>query len=143
MTDRITIHDFDVANLSSSVPVKVASAGASLTLTPLLTGNIVILNSTSGSTVTLPAPAAGLVFKCIVGATGGHTISAPSACIQGSISVALYSTSGSLSTSTPKTTITTGTTNGSKVGDIVNLVSDGTFYYMSGTVSTFSGFQLA
>lgn len=132
-----TIHEFSAVSLGQTLST-VTNAGTTITLNPTQSGEIIVLNSTGGSTVTLSAPQAGLSYKFIVGVTGGHTITAPSASILGSVTSAITSTAATslLTTGAAKTVI--ATTAGSARGDTISLVSNGTAYYVSGAVANFN-----
>lgn len=132
-----TIHEFSAISLGQTL-LNTVNAGTAITLTPTQSGEIIVLNSTVGSAVTLGAPQAGLSYKFIVGVTGGHTITAPSASILGSVTSAITSTAATslLTTGIAKTSI--ATTAGSARGDAITLVSNGGAYYVSGSVSAFN-----
>jgi hypothetical protein len=132
-----TIHEFS-AIASGQTLTSINNAGTAITLTAAQSGEIIVLNSTSGSAVTLSAPEPGLSYRFIVGVTGGHTITAPSATILGSVTSAITSTAATslLTTGAAKTSI--ATTAGSVRGDTISLVSNGGAYYVSGAVSTFN-----
>ena len=131
-----TIHEFSSVSFGQTL-LGVNNAGTAITLGPTQSGEIIVLNATSGSAVTLGAPALGLSYRFIVGVTGGHTITAPSASILGSVTAAIP-TAGSvlLTTDAAKTVIST--TAGSVRGDTILLVSNGGAYYVSGAVANFN-----
>lgn len=126
------IHDFRSVNLGQS-QLQITHAGSAITLTPAESGDIILLNATGGSTVTLPPPISGLMYRFIVSNTGAHTLTAPSACINGALAISQYSTSANLATGAAKTVIKT--TNGSLIGDSFNLVAADSKYFLSGVVS--------
>lgn len=134
-----TIKEYQSVSVSSTL-VQVNLAGSSVNLGNNQSGEVVTLNSTGGSVVTLPFPMKGLQYKFIVSATGGHTITAPSACIYGAVCNAVSNTGASiLSTGSAKTII--ATTTGSAVGDSFSLVCDGSKYFVSGSVSQFNALK--
>lgn len=134
------IHDFRSINLSSS-KVQVMDADSTITLSSEHSGDIILLNATGGSAVTLPTPSSGLIYQFIVANTGGHVITAPSACINGALSISQYSTSANLSTGAAKTVIRT--TTGSLIGDRINLIGSGSKYFLTGNVSLFNAVNIA
>lgn len=131
-----TIHEYQSLTVAST-NLNVLPAGTNLILTSAQDGNVVLLNATAGSIVNLPSPQSGALFTFLVSATGGHVVAAPSASIYGSI-MASNPTAGSsmLTTGPAKTTIST--TTGSAVGDTFTLVSDGTNFYVKGSVANFN-----
>lgn len=134
------IHDFQSLNLGQS-RLQLSDAGTSITLGPAQSGDIVTLNATSGSIVSLPFPSSGLVYKFIVTNTGAHTLTAPSACINGAIANAISSTNGNLATGASKTAIST--TAGSVIGDSFTLLGTGSKYFLSGNVTNFDAIRYA
>jgi hypothetical protein len=134
------IQEFSSIKVDSST-LQVVEAGSAITLTPSNSGDIVLLNATGGSSVTLPVPSSGLIYQFIVTNTGGHVITAPSACINGAVAISQYSTSANLATGAAKTTIRT--TSGSLIGDRINLVGTDSKYFLSGTVSVFNALNIA
>ena len=135
-----TIHEFSSIALGQTL-LSVNNAGTAITLDATKSGEIIVLNATGGSAVTLSAPEVGLSYRFIVGATGGHTITAPSATILGSVTSAITATAATsiLTTGAAKTII--HTTAGSVIGDSISLVSNGGAYYVSGEVSTFNALK--
>lgn len=133
-----TIHDFQSLNVGQSI-LDVTSVTNTLTLTPKHSGDIISLDSTSGCAITLPTPTPGCLFQFVVNNTGPHTITAPSACINGSIVNSIFNTGSNLATSTPKTVIST--TTGSAVGDTFTLTANSTKYFLKGTVAQFNAVQ--
>lgn len=134
------IHDFRSINVGSST-VQMTDADSAITLSAEHSGDIILLNATGGSAVTLPAPSTGLIYQFIVSNTGGHVITAPSACINGSLSISQFSTSANLATGAAKTVIRT--TTGSVIGDRINLVGSGELYFLNGNVSLFNAVNIA
>lgn len=131
-----TIHEF-ASIASSQILLNVNNAGTTITLNSSQSGEIIVLNATGGSVVTLSPPQAGLSYRFIVGVTGGHTITAPSASILGSVTAAIPTTgSALLTTGAAKTVIST--TAGSVRGDTISLISNGGAYYISGAVANFN-----
>ena len=132
-------HDFETISTQYQL-ANVTLAGTGVALGPQNSGLLVALNSTSGSANSLPYPTLGATFEFVVNSTSSaHSIVAPLACIVGSLS---NSTSGPLSANaTPKTVITSGVLG--NVGDRVRLISDGTYFYMSGSNSAYNGWSLS
>lgn len=134
------IHDFRSVNLGQS-QLQLTEAGSSITLSPSESGDIIALNATGGSAVALPTPLSGLMYRFIVTNTGAHTLTAPSACINGAISNAVFNTGANLATGAAKTSI--ATTAGSVIGDTITLVGNGSKYFVSGTVTNFNAVRFA
>lgn len=134
------IHDFRSVNLGQS-QLQITNAGSAITLTPAESGDIILLNATGGSNVTLPPPISGLMYRFIVANTGAHTLTAPSACINGAVAISQYSTSANLATGAAKTVIKT--TAGSLIGDSINLVAADSKYFLSGVVSMHNALHIA
>ena len=121
-------------------------------------GGLFVLNNGDGCNVFLPAPrlCAGASYTFIVGQTGGHVINTPNTCIYGTINGVITTTQGNCTLtdnngdtiSTSGNVITSISSNGitasgsmmlslntvGNVGDRVNLISDGSNYYVSGNV---------
>jgi hypothetical protein len=129
------IHDFQSVNLGQS-QLQLTEAGSAITLSPTHSGDIITLNATSGSLVTLPVPSAGLLYRFIVTNTGAHVLTAPSACINGAIAISQYSTSANLATGAAKTVIKT--TAGSAIGDQITLIGTDSKYFLGGVVGVFN-----
>lgn len=134
------IHDFKSINLSQS-RLQITEAGSSITLDPSHSGDIVALNATGGSVVTLPTPSNGLFYRFLVTNTGAHALIAPSACINGAIAISQYSTSANLATGASKTFIRT--TVGSLIGDQITLIGKDNNYFVSGVVSLFNSLSMS
>ena len=106
------------------------------------TGKVFILNSATEFATTLPAPKAGLFYKFIVGAapaSASYTIVTKSSAniIQGQVSSA-EDAAGSVSTAADADTITFADGK-AIVGDYVELISDGTNWYVSGMCNVQDG----
>lgn len=134
------IHDFRSINLSSS-KVQVTDADSTITLSSEHSGDIILLNATGGSAVTLPAPSSGLIYQFVIANTGGHVLTAPSACINGAVGHAVFNTGANLATGAAKTSIST--TSGSVIGDRINLVGSGSKYFLSGSVTNYNAIKFA
>jgi len=92
-------------------------------------GKTILLGSTSGAfTVTLPDAIDGLRFKFVVSTVSSaiRTISATSSVIQGTVIANGASVAG-----VDETNIALSAS--SKVGDTIELISDGTNFYLEGT----------
>jgi hypothetical protein len=135
-----SVHDFQSVNLSQSLS-QINLADSSLTVGNNYSGDVILLNATGGSTVTLPAPNSGLHFTFVVSNTGAHSIVAPSACINGAVANAVFNTGASLATGAAKTSIST--TAGSAIGDTIRLISTDSKYYLSGNVANFNAVKYA
>ena len=116
---------------------KMDSASASShALGPNDSGKTYLLHSTVARTITLPSPIAGCSFKFIVtDSTAASTIAATGNIIKGNV-VADDDTDA-----LDGTTITVGTS--ADIGDHLELVSDGTYWYVSGhTAHASAGFTI-
>ncbi|WP_299116928.1 hypothetical protein [uncultured Winogradskyella sp.] len=93
-------------------------------------GKTFILDAAAGAEITLPALASGLNYRFIVGsafATTNWTIVSSTSVIQGNVLVAGAHVAGS-----DENTISFVAT-AESIGDYVNLTSDGTNFYVSGS----------
>lgn len=131
-----TIHAFKTISVDSTTS-QVHSITGSSTLDSSHSGDLVILNSTSATTITLPAPQSGLKFHIAVGNTASHLISAPSACIVGGVVNAVANTAASLATGAAKTSVRF--TAGNSIGDSIQLIGDGSKYFLTGLVANAGG----
>lgn len=134
------VHDFKSINLGQ-LQLQVKNAGNALSLTPAESNDIISLNSTSGSAISLPTPSAGLHYRFIVTNTGAHTITAPTACINGALVNSVFNTGANLATGAAKTSI--ATTAGSVIGDNLSLIATNNKYFLSGNVSNFNAVKFA
>ena len=134
------VHDFQSVNLTQSL-TQINLAGSSLSVKNSHSGDVILLNATGGSAVSLPTPNGGLNFTFVVSNTGAHTIVAPSACINGAVANAVFNTGASLATGAAKTTISP--TAGSAIGDTIRLVATDSKYYLSGNVANFNAVKYA
>jgi hypothetical protein len=134
------IHDFHSVNLGQS-QLQITDAGSSVTLGPSHSGDIIALNATGGSVVTLPTPSDGLFYRFVVTNTGAHVLTAPSACINGALAISQYSTSANLATGSSKTVIKT--TAGSLIGDQITLLGKDNKYFLGGVVSMFNAVNIS
>jgi hypothetical protein len=107
---------------------KTGLVGATVVLTASQSGQAFLNNSTSGTPVwTLPAPASGLEFTFICGnTTNGMAINTTTA----SVIHAKTTATGTAITSTATTGAITNTQATAVVGDVLNLVCDGTDWWM-------------
>lgn len=131
-------HSFSRIDVATSID-RVVLAGNTFTATSTESGSFIILNSTSGSIVSVPNVGTGLDLTFIVGVTGGHTITCPTNTIFGSLNFPFAGTGGNL-LANGKTSIST--TTGSCVGDRLKLTCDGTNFYLAGTVSRFNALNI-
>jgi len=101
-------------------------------LTAVDSGKVFMLNYNTALAITLPAPTtAGLIFKFIaIDRTGVTTISSTSTNISGVICQLNSTTSNSVVAVSTATNILFGTN--AELGDTVELISDGTNYYVTG-----------
>lgn len=123
----------------------VKSLTAAYTVPQSESGMTYILNLAAGFATTLPAVKAGLKYKFIIGIsnTGSHTIVAPSAIIMGVVSSSdLNAGTDSSSSGTGITTITLAA-NVSLKGEWVELVCDGTNWFMSAATANYAGITLS
>ena len=107
-------------------------------------GKTIFLNSTTAFATTLPAPAMGLRFKFIVTGIPGasaHTVVASGAIIKGCVSSADLNAAADSPITTGGTTISFTTT--AAVGDWIELVSNGTNWFLSGNISIQTGMTIA
>ena len=137
-----TIHDFQSLNVSDSL-LSVTRAGTGATLGSLQSGNLITLNSTTGSLITLPAPTVGFSFPFVVAALGAHTITAPTSTLFGAINCAVPTAGSTLNVCSATGSSVLLTTAGSSIGDRITIVSDGVNYYISGTVAHFNSIKFA
>jgi len=109
---------------------KIQTVAAAVTLTDSDSGKVLILNAAAGKVVTLPSVAvAGFNVKVVVGAafaTTNFTVVAPTAKIQGGSIV------NSVFVPAADENTISFVASAESVGDYVDLVSDGTNYYVSG-----------
>ncbi len=131
-----TIHAFKTISVDS-VKAEVYNITASSTLTSSNSGDFIVLDTTTASTITLPTPEMGYQFHIAVGSTAAHLISAPSACIVGNIAYSVANTSGSLTTGAAKTSVRF--TSGNAIGDSIHLIGNGSKYFLSGNVANATG----
>jgi hypothetical protein len=134
-----SLQEFSTLTVSQTI-LTINPAGNALTLSKAQSGEIITLNSTSGSVITLGAPQAGLSYTFLVNVTGGHTITAPSASIYGSVT-STTDTSGNAMLTTGAAKSIISTTAGSAVGDQIQLLSDGTNYFVKGSVANFNALK--
>ncbi len=138
MSGYHSIHEFASLKVASSKR-QVSNVGTSITLTSDNSGNLLLLNSTSGSAITLPGATgnAGLTFEILVAATSaGHVITGAASSLVGCIPSSVTTLGSSITTNGAATL---STTTGSAVGDTIKLVSTGTKWAVSGAVKNFNG----
>lgn len=118
---------------------KITTVTGATTLTAADSDGVFVLAAAAGAAITLPAAARGVKYKFITGlafATTDWTIVAPDATIQGTVIVNGASVLGA-----NEDTITFAAS-AENVGDYVELVSDGTNWYVSGVGSAASSITL-
>lgn len=127
-----------MATTHFSGPVAVG-AGSIKTLTGAHTvtanenGTTFVLNAAAGAAITLPAPAAGLRYTFVTGlafATTDWVITATGAIMNGNVMEA-----GVVQVITGATTLNLELA-AEAVGDHISLISDGTLWYVSGSLAT-------
>lgn len=134
-----TIHDYRRINVGQTL-LQVSPAGTAITLGNSHSGDLITLTATSGSAIRLPAPSAGLSFPFVVAATSaGHVITAPAGTLFGAVTVAVPTAGSTINVSATGGSTTLSTTTGSVVGDRIQIVSDGTKYFVSGSIARFNG----
>ena len=139
---RSLLQNFEVGEVKllkdMSYQKAVVTAGSTKTLNPLESGRLVWLESSGGAfTLTLPAVAAGLHYRCMVTEhtpTAAITIAAGSAIVFGKINETEVDTGDD----GPGSSANTGVSNviigtSAHRGDWVELYSDGTSWYMHGS----------
>ena len=120
----------NVADLSSADNVEVVNAARVLTKAD--SGKVLSLKNATGVRIDLPTPTKGFKLKVLVGlafATSNFTVVAQSNIIQGGATV-----NGAFVPAEDENTISFVAT-AEKVGDFIELVSDGTNYFVSGNAS--------
>lgn len=126
---------------SFTVPVTyeaepLVAVSAARTLLPSETGTTFVLSLAAGFIVTLPAPEASLRYKFLVGVapsgTGNYVITATGAIISGTVLTGEISTAGNVAATKTGINIIKDS---AVVGDWVEIVSDGTKWYLSGATS--------
>lgn len=134
-----------VGAVTGAAPVEVVTTTNVLAATE--SGKTLILNSATGFVSTLPAPAAGLSFKFLVGATpptsGNHTIvtNGSANVIKGGITGAEVDSTVDFDTSTADDTISF-VANQAVSGDWAEVFSDGTNWYVRGWSAVRAGLTL-
>jgi len=129
-------------NMAADSSANVEVVTTTNVITAAESGKTFFLNSGTDFVSTLPAPAAGLRFKFVVttaATTTAHTIvtTAGANVIYGA--VATTDGNASLLASAEDTISLTKTATGGIVGDQVEVICDGTNYYVSGLVSVAAG----
>lgn len=140
-----TVHHFGKAIVTSMVAQSSVANVDSVTVASYITnmqdsGNTLVLNSTSGTTVTLPTvtSAEGFQLNIFIGATAAsHVIAAPTASIIGMYSVT--GTGANLQSLVSARTSMTVASAVSTVGDNFSIFSDGVRFYLSGMAATSTG----
>ena len=115
---------------------------AAITLVDEWSGRNVVLNAAAGFAVTLPDPNSGDEFTFLVKTpptAGSYTVVATGAIIKGGM---VNSAAGAGSTTTGGTTITFAQ-NQALAGDWVKIISDGTYWYLTGYSAVAAGITVA
>lgn len=140
-TNGFEVAGTEVINSSGNYINKVTVLDATYTVTAAETGTTFILSDTTEFATTLPAPAAGLRYRFIVGAApsgANYTVvtNGNATIIQGAVVVNGASVLGA-----NEDTITFAAS-AAVVGDWVEVISDGTNWYVSGIGSAASSITL-
>ena len=141
---------FGFDKLGNLVPVGVGvveARAAASELTSAENGKTILLNSTTAFATTLPLPFLGGSFKFVVAAvpgSGSHTVvtNGSANIIKGSVSSADLNAASDSAIATGADTIGFVTAK-TVAGDYVELVSDGTSWFMSGNCSVFDAITQA
>ena len=130
-------HDFSQITVSMSNDT-INFSNSSFTAGSNVSGEYIMLNSTSGSSVVVPSLGVGFDMTFIVSATSpNHSVTVPPNTLFGIIS---QGTSGNLAANSNHII---NSTTGSCVGDRFKLVCDGTNFYVEGNSAKFNGFTFA
>jgi len=131
-------HSFSRIDVATSID-RVVSVNNTFTATSTESGNFIILNSTTGSIVSVPNAGTGLDLTFIVGVTAAnHVITFPTGTLFGNIT---QGTAGNITVSGTNTSVTSSTSG--SVGDRFKVVSDGTKFYINGSTSKANGVSFA
>lgn len=122
-------------NLNPFVKTKIAAFTVPITEN----GMTYVLSLAGGFATTLPSPRSGLKYRFVVGIsnTGAHTIVASGAIVFGSVSSADLNAASDAALSATGITTVTLAANKSVKGDWIELVSDGTAWFLSGNCTVF------
>lgn len=115
---------------------------AAINLPDEWSGRYVVLNAAAGFAVTLPSPNSGDEYTFLVKTaptSGTYTIVATGAIIKGGM---VNAAAGAGSTTAAGTTITFAQSQ-SLAGDWVKIISDGTYWYMTGYSAVAAGITVA
>lgn len=134
--------EFGVLKINTCLKNNVQTLTAATTLTAS-SPNYNVLNSATEFAVTLPAPAEGLTYRFIVGAApagASYTVVTNSSAniISGVVSSADLNGAADMVVAALSDTITFAD-GVAAVGDWVELVSDGTYWFLSGCAKTVAG----
>ena len=134
----------DPNGVSTPVNPFVKTKVAAFTVPTSENGMTYILSLAAGFATTLPAPFAGAKYKFIVGIsnTGSHTIVATGAIVTGTIASSDLNAANDVAAVAAATTITLAA-NVSIKGDYVELVSDGTAWFISGCTQAYNAVTAA
>lgn len=135
----------DVINLKGKGVIKTLTAATTL-LAGDMNDAVFVLNSGTEFAVTLPAVVAGLKARFIVGAApsgASYTVVATGNVIFGNISSADMDAAGNAEIETTGADVISFVDAKAVVGDWVEIVSDGTNWYASGSVGTFDAVTIA
>lgn len=142
----MTIYQKALANGESfSIPVDGVGSNVEIvtgakSVTAVDSGKTLVLKAAAGAAISLPAPVAGFKLKVVTGlafATTAWTVVATAAVIQGHVLV-----NGAVVAGSNETTITFAHA-AESIGDFVELESDGTNWYLSGSGAIAASITLA
>lgn len=125
--------------------VKPAVLSAAKTLTDSDSGKTFFLNLAGGFTVTLPSPRAGVNFEFIIktAPTTAYIVASATAIIRGQVYTVDANTANDPDFETSGVSNINFIANLAKVGDSVEIVSDGTNWYVQGFCSIWNAITLA
>jgi len=130
-----------------SLMVKPSILGESMTLTDSDSGKTYFLNATGGFTVTLPVPRAGINFEFIIKTTpttGDYSIrtNANAEVIFGKVITSNVKNASDSSTDIVGSKRVIFSFTDSKVGDSMEFISDGTYWYVVGYCSSYEAIRM-
>lgn len=138
----LAIHEFQSLSVSS-VPTRVVVADSAMNITLAHSGSLIVLNRTSGSTLTMPTAVAGLDVSVVVGVTAAnHSVVVPTGALKGSVPWGTFDSVATAQVTTGGSSVTFHTA-GSRAGDRIRLTCDGTRVFLTGAVSRFDALTFA
>ena len=109
------------------IPVVVVSGAT--TLKAYQSGSLISVSQAAAYAITLPLPLVGTNFKFILNTIGANTVAITAASAATNIYGQTVDTAGGARITTGAGTNTVNFVNGAVVGDVINLVADGTNWY--------------